>query len=172
MKILALDIATNTGFAFGEPGTAPRCWSEKLGVMGDVHAARFAQMTLLIRAQLKRLQPDLVAVEQPIAAGAKGGADRILLAAGLRGIVMAEARLSGCRIGEWSVQTIRKHFIGSGGIRSSAAKAETIEECRRRGWLVDTHDQADAAALWDLACAKSGFQVSPRGLFSGLPPDA
>lgn len=171
MRILALDLATNTGVALGEPGAIPSCWTEQLGSAGDTHAARFSQGLLFIRQALRSYRPDLIVIEQPIAAGAKGGADRIFIAAGLRACIMGEARLASVRCREFAVATVRKHFIGTSRMNRTAAKSATIAECVRRGWIVANDNEADAAALWDLACAKSGFQVSPGGLFSQLERD-
>jgi Holliday junction resolvasome RuvABC endonuclease subunit len=167
MKLLAFDLATNTGVAFGPAGSVPTCQTVRLGEAGDHHSARFSQALHLTHTLIADLRPDLIVVEQPIAAGAKGGADRILMAAGLRACVMGVARLRSVRIREYAVATVRKHFIGDAKLKRTEAKSAVIAECLRRGWSVQNDNEADAAALWDLACAKAGFQVAPGGLFSG-----
>jgi hypothetical protein len=39
----------------------------------------------------------------------------------------------------------RSHFIGR-NLRSAIAKPLTLARCRERGWMCETHDEADALA--------------------------
>ena len=58
----------------------------------------------------------------------------------------------------------RQFFIG-GNFKASVAKAYTVHRCRELGWMVDTHDEADACAVWNYKCSlidpMVGIRTSP-----------
>jgi Holliday junction resolvasome RuvABC endonuclease subunit len=168
VKILAYDLGTTTGCAFGAVGETPQMWSETFGEAGPSHAHRFTQALIQFRKHIDRHQPNLVVIEAAIAAGPKGGAARVQVAMGLRACVLIAAQAKGVRWGEYAVQTVRKHFIGKGkGHGRNEAKAQTMKRCRMLGWKVLNDNEADAAALWDLACMKERriATAAPMGLF-------
>ena len=70
---------------------------------------------------------------------------------------------------EASVSQVRAHFLGQ-NYKSMIAKQMTVDRCRELGWDVQTSDEADACALWDLqVCAlRPDLAVQGTPLFSGV----
>ena len=60
-----------------------------------------------------------------------------------------------------TVSQVRAHFIGS-NMKAKIAKPLTLERCRDIGWVVETTDEADAAALWSYQCALLNPQLAWR----------
>lgn len=164
---MAFDLATNTGVAFGRADTDPVAQSYKLGDTGSSHGQRFVELSLVTRRLIKTFSPDHIVIEEAIAGGAPGDANRAKLAFGLRAMVMAEAFAVGLPVMEISVQSIRKHFLGQGNIPSHKAKPMTIARCELLGWRVSNDNEADACAAF--ACAAYRLTKSatphPGGLF-------
>ncbi len=168
MKIVALDLSTQTGVAVGCPGSSPTFFSETFGESGDHQAARFSQCLDFINRLIRKQSPNLVVIEEPIATGVTGKKHRVFLAAGLRACVFGVCRMRGVRVAEYPVGEVRKHFIGVGNLRRDEAKRQVFAECLSRGWQCANDNESDAGAVWDLACAKEGYPVSPGGLFSRM----
>ena len=173
-RLLAFDVASITGVAFGVAGEKPRAWAVKLGKGED--AERFAHAIRMTSAYVERFKPDVVAVEAPV-----GGRDANALLIGLRSCVKGEAARHGCKVVEYFPATIRKHFLGkaltsrdfpgkSKAMAKKAIKGAVIQRCHLLGWDVEGGDAGDAAALWDFACAmesRSHQMTSVGGLFGG-----
>lgn len=158
-KILALDVATSMGCAFGRPQAKPVAWSYDFGKWRD-HDARFAQAMRFIREMHKQLLPDLIAIEAPI-----GGKDANAYLVGLVACMRGQAKDLGMVTVEYHAGSVRKHFLGKGltsrdfaGLSQAKAKIEiknrVADRCRALGWSFPNLDAADALALWDFACAK------------------
>jgi hypothetical protein len=66
-------------------------------------------------------------------------------------------------IGVW-----RKRFLGRGGApkwavdRTNWLKDAALKACADRGWLIDNHHAAEAAALWDFGCAHVDIEYRRR----------
>jgi len=163
VKIVALDIATKSGVAVGSAEGKPEFATEDFSACGSQYA-QFSMARIWARNLIKQHQPDLFALEAPIV-GAGGMQNRALILIGMRACIAAAAFDAGVRVEEYAVATIRKHFLGNGRVPSKQAKAMTIRECEARGWKVRNDNEADAGAVWELACAKHGFQVHAGGLF-------
>ncbi|WP_306150677.1 hypothetical protein [Roseovarius sp. MMSF_3281] len=115
---------------------------------------------------IKRVNPDVVVIEEAIASGGGGAQSRIQLAMGDRAAVMIICDQMGFKVREYAVPSIRKHFIGHGRLRRDVAKARTIARCRSLGWNVKNDNEADACAVWEFARAKlTGMASMPKGLF-------
>lgn len=145
MKILAYDLATKTGAAFGAPCAAPYCWS--FSVDGD-HPAKFSQIARAVAGHIKNRQPDLVAIEAPFV-GKNASAARLLF--GFRGIVYAICALRGVPVIEYTPADVRRHFLGKAG-RGKPTEAIRAR-CQALGWVASDADQLDAAALWSKAAS-------------------
>lgn len=78
-----------------------------------------------------------------------------------------EPSLVGSEDQGYAVNSIRKHFIGNGGLGGAKAKRATMQMCLHIDWPVDNHNEADALAVWDYAGHIHGLRHSlPRkGLF-------
>lgn len=169
MRLLALDLATTTGCAFGAALSEPRWWTLRLK---GSHGARFAQLYIDTRKLIRANHPDLILIERAIAGGAPGGASRVQLAMGLRASVMAAAFMEGgVRVDDsLAPSTIRKHFIGHGRLPSAKAKREVGRRCVELGWPVDNDNESDALALWHYGACRWGER--PSGARGGLFDDA
>lgn len=175
MKVLALDIATQMGCAFGRPLTAPAAWSVSFDDLRE-HDARFAKALRFIRVMHQKLNPDLIAIEAPI-----GGKDASHYLIGLVAVMRAQAADLGIQTVEYNIGSVRKHFIGKHftkkdfpSLTDTAAakiiKGKVLTQCRAYGWQVTDYDQADACALWDYACSRESTEHQVEnlpGLFQG-----
>jgi hypothetical protein len=160
VKVLAFDIATVTGVALGDAGHAPRAWTVDLGE-GRSRAAKFSRAILMVETLVDYHKPDLIAVEAPVG-GPKTSHDLV----GLWACVIGAAHKAGCKnVESCNIGTVRKHFLGkhltaahfpgsSKAFAKAQIKSAVMNRCAALGWVVETHDAADAAAVWDYACAK------------------
>lgn len=166
--ILALDIATQTGVAFGDRGGAPTAWSVDLGA-GRSEDARFSRLLSLTHSLIEEHRPEIIAVEAPI-----GGPNTSHFLVGLIACVRGCAFNRGVPVQSCSIAAVRKHFIGKHlsakdypGMKPAQAKAAikgvVMTRCKALGWKVTDADAADAMATWDFACATMGHQTAPVG---------
>jgi hypothetical protein len=154
--ILALDVATSTGFARGKIGEAPVCSSIKFGTDdGDVVFA--AAMTWLNEYLAGCGVPDMMIIEALLPPDAMKNEtsrqvrDRL---AGLHGVVRAVAHKHGVvRIAQAAVGDVRAHFISASKLKRKQAKAAVMAQCKALGWAVADDNAGDAAALWSYGCA-------------------
>lgn len=169
MKIVALDIATNTGICVGTPGADPKAWSINLGPPPDER--RFSNALRLTQGLIETHKPDLIVVEAAIG-GPKASHYLIGLVACVRGCAFNR----GIDLVAANLSAVRKHFLGRAFTvndfphltkhgAKKAIKAEVMKRCELLGWPVETDDEADAVALWDWACATQvqGYQAKPTG---------
>ena len=175
MRVLALDIATNCGVCFGEAGAAPTAWSVDLGKKRS-DAARFAKALRMTRHYIGKFKPDLVAVEAPV-----GGPKTSHLLVGLWACVTGEIECAGVPVLKCDISSVRKHFLGKHlttkhfpHLQPRLAKLEikrsVMNRCTALGWSVKNDDAADAAAVWDYACATNHpthHTTTIGGLFHG-----
>jgi len=166
--VLALDVATVTGFARGTVGEAPRTvGSIRFGRPTASNNAVFAHALQWMAAMLEpKPRPDILILEAMLPAGAAIGAtnretrDRL---AGLHGIIRAVAHCRGIyEISEASVGDVRAHFIGDRMLKRHVAKREVMFRCRQLGWPVEDDNAGDALALWSYACAIVDPQLAVR----------
>jgi hypothetical protein len=170
--ILALDLATTTGFCIGAPGEMPRCGSVRFGNSETSADAVFAHGLKWFSEFLRpEPRPSSIILEAmlPLTAmkGETSTATRDRLA-GLHGVVRAVAHLRGIyEISEVGVLVVRKHFCGSRG----CGKHAVYEKCRALHYPVHDLDAADACATWHFACSlikpEIALEVSP--LFGKRP---
>lgn len=147
MRILALDLATSTGWATLEssrPNTR-YCGTWNLGVKAR-HGLRFQRLAQHIGPK----QPEVICFENTIVRGANAA----IFLAGLRGIL-----LKWCEDNEIPpavgvpIGTVKKHATGNG----RASKDDMVAAAVARGWTPDSDDAADA--LWVLDYAVSAGLV-------------
>jgi len=154
-KVLALDIATVTGWAYGSPGEVPTFGSIRFGKPGGSRAAAYRAFSKWLETEwnVRDHQPDLIVYESPAVPSIMSGRtniDTIRLLVGL-----AEYLEGWCygnfELREASVSQVRAHFLGR-NMKSAIAKPMTMARCRELGWAVKDSDEADACALWDYQC--------------------
>lgn len=162
MRILAIDLATTTGCAFGSPMSKPESWTVDFHRWKN-HDQRMAQVLRWVRHLHEKLAPDLIAVEAPI-----GGPDASHLLIGMTFCVRGQAADLGIRTVMYSSSTIRHHFIGKSltsrhfpGMKRSdvqlAIKNRVRDKCLSLGWEPKTLDESDALAAFDYACARESM---------------
>lgn len=158
MMVLALDLATVTGFCCGEPGKDfPHYGSVRFGSDGCSRKALFGSALRWLNEFLATHRPTVVSFEEPLHFGLRRGrsqAGNDELAYGLPAIVQAVCFLRAIYdVEQRRTIDIRRHFLGDNPKRE-IAKRETIERCRSLGFTVTDDNAADAVALWFYECAK------------------
>lgn len=174
VKVLAFDIATSTGVAWGVAGETPRACTHDLG-KGLSEAQRFAKLIKIAHMHIQARAPDLIAYEAPI-----GGKDASAYLIGLAACVQGAAAACGYEPEQIWISQYRKHFLGKHviardfpGVTKAQAKRQiktlVVNRCRALGWRPTNDDEADAMAIWDFACAKhrAHQSVPVGGLFRG-----
>jgi hypothetical protein len=166
--LLALDIATNTGWACGNPlahrvadgpldiasggewpkpnsGVRRACAAgASLGPALSGYAKMWGQV-------LERDRPTWVAYEAPIMGGKAANQGTVRLLNGMIGTIARMCFDMGIPPPiENSNASIKKHWTGSG----AAKKPDMVAAARARGWPVTDHNEADALALFDLVAAR------------------
>jgi crossover junction endodeoxyribonuclease RuvC len=164
MKILALDLARNTGFALGNVrDRAPMFGSIRFGSSGASHAALFAAGLTWASENFRIWRPDRIIYEAPLQfrhGKSSPGNDEI--SHGLPAIMMGVAFLLGIfDVRKATAKDIRLHFIGENPPRQ-IAKRKTIGRCAMCGWKVTDDNQADACALWSYACGLENMEAALR----------
>jgi hypothetical protein len=174
-NILALDIATRTGWARGCVGdNAPTCGSVQFGKAGASQLAICGHALEWAIDILKPPLPDLVAIEAllpPHVTRGKSNVDHDLLAH-LHGIILGVCFMRGVfKVHKYAVQSIRAHFIDLKACARGQAKPMVQSKCRQLGWLQLGYledaddDAADACACWSYACGlidpEQAIRISP-----------
>lgn len=156
-SILALDSATRTGVAQGEPGLMPVLETVNFGREHD------DAFDIWSRAQLWLIRRvnEAFALNQPIGLIVLEGLvpkyDKTIQC-GIYAIFGAVARNKMIPVLEAPVRTWRAFIFGNGGIKGELAKRRSIDLARRLGWQPGNHDAAEASMQWLWACS----QVAPR----------
>jgi hypothetical protein len=162
--VLALDIATTTGWAHDDAtgqkplsGTfrAPR--PAGLSEEGLEYGRTFAAFRKWLVDFIGVVKPGTLAFEAPLQivqghrakVSTNQSAIRILF--GLAAIAEMTATECNLRPYECNVQTVKRHFTGSG----HADKDAMMARCRQLGWPAQDHNGADACGVW---CLVKGLQ--------------
>ena len=149
--ILALDLASVTGWCHGVPGATR---SPRIGVIrlrpnsatGAAYGVIGAGMEEWLCDLIPVIQPQLIIYEAPLLRHKGAAAARIAL--GLAMIVETVAHQFAVRAAENHAGNTRRLVMGKG----NPTKDEIVAWCLAQGWNPPTHDAADAALLWRLAC--------------------
>lgn len=174
MRVLALDISKScTGWAIDETAGRPRAgsWRGSNEALPGRAGALFSEW---LCAMIDLHKPDLIAVE----AAAQGGRNKdfvmsvetskmLIGLAFLSETIAASYRL---QYREYSVQTVRKTFVGHG--RPSNGKKAVQDHCRTLGWSTENTDESDACAVWYHAKSVNDKSFRPEtgtALFGGEP---
>lgn len=167
--ILAFDLATTTGVAYGSPGSKPVLMTESLAVSNKMQGAKFLQAFKMTQRLITEHRPRVIAIEAALAQGGGGSANRVQVTMGIRACVHACAFSMRVPVFEFAVQTVRKHFILNGKLAGDEAKRKVFMECLKRGWEPASDHESDAAAVWDLCCSVKFGKASavPGSLFDG-----
>jgi hypothetical protein len=170
MIVLALDLATNTGWAVDrDAGGSPLTGLYRLIGGGRDRGHAFMKFDRWLFDMARQTKAELIAFEAPIVGGAPTNIDMALLLIGLAAHVEMVAASLDIRAVNAAVSTVRKFFTGSG--RPTNPKKATLDRCKQLRWDVGgDHNRADAAALWTYTKATNDrtFRVETgTPLFSG-----
>lgn len=153
-QILALDLASRTGWALGYvTDKVPQSGSIRFAKEGSSMAAMFSACRLQLRDFLS-MNPEigLVVFEAPLLPMFKTGKTNIKTIRSLVGMAAVVEELlytlGKYDVREAKVSEVRTHFLGSNRHRRDAAKHLTINACYRLGWKPVDDNAADALALW------------------------
>lgn len=141
-KLLALDLATETGFAVGSPDGEPTYGSFRIFDVG-IGAFLDAFETWLTK-QVRDYQPGLVVFEAPILKKEGTQISTVRKLTSLAGITEMVCHRSETQVLEAHLQSVKKYFSGKG----NATKEDMIQSAHRWGWPTDNHNQADALGIW------------------------
>lgn len=157
MIILALDLATTTGWARGSPGEEPTYGSVRFAGKGASQEAIFGNALDWLITDTKLVPPDMIVYESPIIAKwGKTTIETSEILHGLPALVKGVAFMRGIfkdRLRRINVSTVRKYFIGRERCESKEAKKLTIRKCKLMRWQPQDDNAADALALWSYQCA-------------------
>jgi Holliday junction resolvasome RuvABC endonuclease subunit len=152
-RVLALDIATTTGFAVDRPGGGdkPLTGTFRSEHDGDDLGQAYVEFEQQLCDLIAVHAPEVLTFEAALVIGGKKGTTRPTNIATVRKLfgLSAVAELVGTRanleVYEAHIQTVRRHFVGNG----RAEKPEIYDRCKLLGWDVRSMDASDAAAIWD-----------------------
>lgn len=150
--VLFHDLATSTGWAFGEPGGIPLFGSFLVARAGAGVGEFAAGYERRAYDQLTKFKPDCFCFEGAFV-GDKTSFDTARKLLGL--VVVAEKCAFDCAVPmvrELQHSSISKFFTGSGRWKRAEGKQIIMKVCRALGWTPADHDQADALAGWAMQC--------------------
>src|SRR5579864_7006457 len=152
--VLALDLASVSGWAVGEPGSKPLHGSIRFATKGASHEAIFANAFRWMNGMLLAHAPKLVVWEAPMPTSFKtSNVNTTTLLYGLPAVIGAAAYLrGGYDIRKANTSDVRNHFIGSNPKRAKA-KGLVIRQCCAMGWNCSDDNEADALATWSYMCS-------------------
>lgn len=165
MIIVALDLASVSGWAVGEPGGAPTHGTIRFASAGASHEAIFAKAATWFADLVVDHKPTLIVWEAPLPTSFSRGrtnSDTTSLLFGLPAVVGAIAYQQGIYdIRKAETKEVRQHFIGCNPIRTRA-KPMVMAMCRAMGWDVSDDNEADALATWHYMCSLISPQLAMR----------
>ena len=164
--VLALDLATTTGWAYGSPGAVPKFGHLRFTKSGASRAETYRAFRLWLETEWHNKgfsTPHLIVYESPAVPSIMAGKTNIDTIKLLIGFAehLEEWTHHRFELREASVGQVRAHFIGR-NYKSSIAKPMVFDACHARGWMCETTDESDACALWDYQCCWLDPQVAVR----------
>lgn len=167
MRTLALDLATNVGWARAEGRGAPACGTFRLPSCGENYGLYAAEFRLWLNNQITSYEPRRIVFESPIhvATDQLPTVRKLYSLCTLTELACWDRSIA-CE--EAHVRTIRGHFLGRKYWEQfkgrDAQKRAVIAECRARGWEPPDDNAADALALLDLDRSKQFEGFNSRRL--------
>lgn len=155
--ILALDIASVTGWARGVVGEDPACGSVRFAKPGASQLAICGRALEWAINSITGKLPDVVAIEALLPPRVLKGAsnEHHDVLAMIHGVIMGVCFMRGVyKVHHHSVNSVRAHFLHGIPYARGEAKTVTMRKCRSLGWLESADDDAaDACALWSYQAA-------------------
>jgi hypothetical protein len=156
-RILALDVATTTGWAVAfAKDDKPLFGAHRAAPGGSSAGYLFLNFARWLTDMIAIHQPDAIFFEAPLdprRIGAKTNAETFRRLITMAGLVEMVAQARGVnRVYEAEASAVRRHFIG-GNPKREEAKRQTMRLARSLGCDVKGDDEADAVALFFYAAA-------------------
>lgn len=177
--ILALDVATRTGVAWGAPGETPQTATVDFGKpLPSLTAPTGKDQTDLFGRTLRWAASHLhhgyqhhIPAKLVILEGLVPQYDKTLQC-GMHAIFQAVAAAKGIPVMIAPIFTWRKFVLGDAKLKKEMAKTRAVQKVTRLGWDVDSHDAAEAACIWLWGCAQVAPDKAHRAepLFLGGAP--
>lgn len=172
-SVLALDIATRTGFAFWKPGELrPLSGVKQMPETGEDVGRMLDVYWGWLDCLLGKHWPDVVCLEAPIV-----GSDRVKvvnekIVRTKRANIWTEVKLhsmcgvtevlclrAGAKYYRAHHSSVLAHFVGNGRLGRAKGKAAVLERCQRLGWEAIDDNAADALAVLDYSLHKLNIVV-------------
>lgn len=163
MIILALDVASVTGVAEGEPGGTPTLSTVRFAQPNDGPFEAFGRATKWAARRVSR-EPQIMAayIEAPaIMKWGKTNHRTTEMLRGLRACVAGVMRARDIPVHDASIRAVRACFIGNGNLPGVTAKAESMRIAKLLGWNPKNLDEADAAGIWFWASSLYDNRIRP-----------
>jgi len=166
-NVLALDLATTTGYAYGPPRGVPTFGSIRFIKPGGSRAQAYRNFRTWMddKWNVRDHQPDLIVYESSNVQFMAGrtNVETIKMLIGLTEHLEEWAH-NKIELREATTAQVRAHFLGQ-NLKSAIAKPMVVERCRSLGWMATTSDEGDALALWNFQCSfldpEVGVRTSP-----------
>lgn len=148
--ILALDLSTKSGWAFGGPDDKPKHGVWELGHDGN-HGRYFSCLAGMLEDAIAVHAPDLVVFEAPLPHASEKfrtssvASVRVLI--GLCAVTEMICFEKAVRCEEAGVREARQLVMGSQPTKGSP-KEGVMQFCKMMGWNPATDDAGDALILW------------------------
>lgn len=166
--VLALDIATITGFAVGPTDLFVPATDLELSAHGGIPqpisgykrmckpGADDGTVLMVYEVWLTNMirdhKPDVLVFEAPYIGGRFNAANRLFKMVGETEKVAKKLGVS--LVFSANIGTVRKYFTGKGrGKNRAESKQLTMDACKLRGWSYGGDDEADALSVWEFSCA-------------------
>lgn len=144
MKIMALDVAINTGWCYGDTEggmIASDVLNFAAGLpKGNHDLAKPWAAIQAFNILMDEFSPEIVVIESPFS---RGRSSQILSK-----LAEAASAAHSAGVATATATQVRAGLCGNGGMKTADAKARSIAECRIHGIEPATDDEADAVALW------------------------
>lgn len=174
-RILAFDIATRCGWAYGPAGLAPSSGSVRFASVGASRGAVFNGALRWLVEFLPDHPADILLSESPMMGGSNNvGTSEILI--GLPAVIEACCyEFAIYKQERVARSTVLKHYTGFGKHESEEGKRQCMAISRARGWIDkddddQSFDRSDALAVWSYAEHIFAPKLAKPflGLFKGL----
>lgn len=166
--IVGLDLATSTGFCYGDGASLPIVGSERMPSTGEEVGPFLDHFDRWLRVKLETVRPDLVGFEAPILSGRGTHIMTSRKLQGLAGLVEMQCYRFGIECQEVGLQTVKRELTGHG----RADKVQMKAAARAYGLTLsegfESEDEADAFGVWLVAvrCNRPQHAIRWEPLFA------
>jgi hypothetical protein len=145
--ILALDLSSSVGWAYGNPDDrVPLCgvWVLPTGDLGRLLASFENELEDAIIFH----RPALIMCEAPLPPTHRSNASTWRHQLGLAALAESTAYRHDIRFREQACSTIRLSVLGTARFPNGDPKDAVLAYCRTMGWTVPDHNAGDACVVW------------------------